>query len=220
MRWLVAASRASEVAILPQPCEGDPLAQAGCTTNRRASRHRSLRCGALTRRACARLADFSLANPRRAAWTSVRRLVAALCASEVAILPQPCEGDPLAQAGCPTNRRASRHRSLRCGALTRRACARLADFSLANPRRGAWTSVRRLVAALCASEVAIWPQPCEGDPLAQAGGTKDQPASGSALLDDLSSRRRHVAARQCQAVTVRRRAAFTSGSALFSQLSC
>ncbi len=130
VRWLVSASCASEVAILPQPCEGDPLAKAGCTIDRRTSRFRSLRCRLLIRQACARLANFSHANPRRGQWTSVRWLVSASCASEVAILPQSCEGDPLAQAGCTTNRRASRHRSLRCGALTLRACARLADFSL------------------------------------------------------------------------------------------
>ena len=42
-------------------------------------------------------ADYPAANPRRAAWTSARRLAAASCASEGVILAQPCEGDLLAQ---------------------------------------------------------------------------------------------------------------------------
>jgi len=40
-----------------------------------------------------------------------------------------------------------------------------------NPRRGSWTSARRPVRALRDSEPAVWPQPCEGDPLAKAGST-------------------------------------------------
>ena len=64
------------------------------------------------------------ANPRRGQWTSLRRLVAAWRASAIAILPQPCAGDPLAQAGCSTQRRASRNRPRRHESLTRRACAR------------------------------------------------------------------------------------------------
>ena len=174
-RQPVAALRASEVVISSQPCEGHPLAQAGCTKDHRASRDRSLRCRLLTRRACARLGDFSAANPRRGQCTSLRWLVAALCASAVAVLPQPCEGDPLAQAGSPGRsrlrrdnvvsrsvrfsvttlsgqeagptgcallRRASRHRPRRHRFLTRQACAGLADFAPANPRRGQWTSPR------------------------------------------------------------------------------
>ena len=202
---------------MAQPCEGDPLAQAGCSIQRRASRHHPRGHRLLTRRACARLADFSPANPRRGQWTSLRWPVAALRASEVVISPQPCEGDSLAQAGSPGRsrlrrddvvsrsvrfsvttlsgqeagptggavlRRASRFRSLRCGVLTRRACARLGDFSAANPRRGQWTSAHWPVATLRASEVVILAQPCEGDALAQAGS----PGRSRLRRDDVVSR--------------------------------
>ena len=128
-RRRAAARRDSKRVIPPQPCEGNPLAQAGCAIQRRASRRRSQQRRSLTRQACARLGDCPAANPRRGMWTSPCWRAAAQRDSKCVIPPQPCEGhrNPLAQAGCAIQRRASRRRSRRRGPLTRRACARLGD---------------------------------------------------------------------------------------------
>ena len=74
-----------------------------------------------------------------------------LRASEIVISSQPCEGAPPAQA-VPLVGHAS-------GVTTP---------SVANPRRGAWTSQHWLVGMLRASEIIISSQPCEGDSPAQA----------------------------------------------------
>ena len=156
---------------------GSPLAQAGCTAQQRASRHRSLRHQLLCGRPAQGSVLFWLPNPRRGLWTSPRGLFTALCASEDAIWWQPCEGVRLAQAGCTAQQRASRHRSLRHQLLCRRPAQGSVLFRLPNPRRGLGTSPCGLFTALCASEDAIWWQPCEGVPLAQAGCTAQQRAS-------------------------------------------
>jgi len=130
-RWRAAMVRASEGVIPPQPCEGhrNPLALDGAAnpapgkpttfSTARAPYAASLR----------KVGRLPAANPRRGMWTSQRWRAAMVRASEGVIPPQPCEGhrNPLAQAGCAIQRRASRRRSRRRGPLTRRACARLGD---------------------------------------------------------------------------------------------
>ena len=64
-----------------------------------------------------------------------------------------------------------------------------------NPRRGSWTSAHQPVRALRDSEPAVWPQPCEGDPLAKAGlyqSASARPTSPAAPVDSYAASLRKV----------------------------
>ena len=102
-------------------------------------------------------------NPRRAAWTSRHQPEPTLRDFECADQSQPCAGrHPLAKAGWTTDHRASQDHPFRLLLLTRRAFARLVGSVATNPRRDLWTSVRRRVATLRASECVLRSQPCAG----------------------------------------------------------